>query len=65
MAKTVGMQRIFTCKKCGKETTEGMCHWRKKRQQDKNICLSCIRNRELKAQTAREMSAYMPWPFGF
>ena len=61
MGKTVGFQRIFTCKKCGKEAVEGLYHWKKKSQKDKNVCLSCIRKRELSKQTAREMSAYMPW----
>ena len=61
MGKTVGFQRIFTCKKCGKETAEYMSQWRKKRQTEKNVCLDCIRKSKLAKQTAREMAPYMPY----
>lgn len=55
MSKTVDGVRHFVCKKCGQPKQEGIAHWKKKSQKDKNVCLDCVKRRKVMEQTRKEM----------
>ena len=64
MGKTVGNIRHFVCKKCGQPKQEGIYHWKKKKQKDKNICLECIKRRDVMRKTREEMGLDIGTIFG-
>lgn len=58
MGKTVNGMREFKCRLCGAEVSMNLYKWRKKPQKEKNVCDNCIKNREIKRQTAIERARY-------
>lgn len=53
-SKTVDGVRYFTCKMCGTQISEPIESWRKKPQEDKNVCRACREARATAAETAHE-----------
>lgn len=64
MSKTIDGVRHFVCKKCGQKKQEGIAHWKKKSQKDKNVCLDCIKRRKIMEQTREEMGLSIGSFFG-
>ena len=54
MGKTVNGMREFKCRLCGAEVSMDLRKWQKKPQKEKNVCDNCIKNREIRRQTAIE-----------
>lgn len=59
MGETVNGMRLFKCKSCGQNVSENIYKWRKKPQNVKNVCMKCIEQKRLRAQTARERAEDM------
>lgn len=56
MGETIGGSRFYKCKSCGKDIQEGIYFWHKKPQAKKNICFDCLKKKEIRRQTLREMN---------